>query len=101
MAIPKVSREAVAEACSLVASRKIFDMDAKQTHDFLVKYNAEMKTKQPELFAFLQRTDKFYTKEFGGKALGAHIPLFCSIVINALYIQNEIDKIDDIFKDFK
>lgn len=101
MSIPRVSPEAIAEACGLVASQKIFDMDKKETDDYLIRYTERLVKQQPELSAFLKRVLDFHRKETKGMAMATSIPLFCSIILNALYIQEEMDDIGSIFKDME
>lgn len=99
MSVPKISKEALQEACGLVATLNESNKNDKEIKEYLLRYNEDFRNKQPELHAFLERTLNFHMSQMQGMALATSIPLFCSIVVNAMYIQSEIDEIGDIFKD--
>ena len=96
--IPKVTENALREAISQVISKKVLnEMTQEEAQAHLDKYSAELQKRQPELvkyllhnMAYLQKINKDYMK-------ANLLPLHAAIVINSLYIQDEINEVERLF----
>ena len=96
--LPKISKEALKEACKIIpvnSSNKISEEDYNKA---LQKMTDTLKKDQPQLVMYLAELVKFHMLNFEGVCPAASIFVYIAIILESLKIQEEIDKLDDLFK---
>jgi len=94
--LPKVTEKALKEAIAQVISKKVLtDMTQEEAQAYLDRCSNELQKKQPELVTYLsQNISKLNDGYMRADLLLIHV----AIVINSLYIQDEIDEVERLFK---
>ena len=99
--IPKVSEEAMKESYIKFQHGLNNSIDSGNPIEMLKilrEYGEEFLDKQPQVFEFVTKIMEAHVRDMDGIILAPQLSIYIMIILNSMYIQQEIDDIDKLFK---
>ena len=97
--IPKPTKEAIDECYNSIIKTNMHMLDNKEMREHLKKYHDKFKERQPGLYTYIEKICRGHEEMTKGLILAPQFFLYMMIAIDSLYVQEEIDDVEDIFKE--
>ena len=98
--IPKVTSEALLEATKQINAQDHLRMKPNEWESYIKSYGLDLKEKQPELMSMVFQNINLANEFSDGYIKSEALFLVSAVLINALYIQEEIEDVGKLFNDW-
>lgn len=95
--IPRPTKEAINEAYTKILKKDLSTLSTEEINKHLKRFDSEFKKRQPTLFKFIMGICKGHMEVTNSSILTSQLILYIMVIIDSLYIQEEIDDVGDIF----
>jgi len=95
--IPQPTKEAINEAYYKILRKDLKTLNSEQIQKHLKKFDSEFKKRQPVLFKFITDVCKGHMEITNNMILTPQLILYVMVIIDSLYIQEEVDDIGNVF----
>ena len=95
--IPKPTKEALEEAYSKIIRNDFATMPDEVMEQHLRKHHDVLADRQPGIHEFIKNICTGHTNEMEGIIQVPQFALYMIVLMDSLYVQKEIDEVEDIF----